>query len=250
MNLLRRVVAALFVILLVGGSLSSAQMSDISLLRHYGEMLFLWVAAATLLLYPHRATWQLMLAACIGFVSEIVGVHTGMIYGTYHYTSTLGLSILGVPLAMLAAWFVLLSYSWFVATSVVHSLMRARIVAALLMVAFDLVIDPVAIGPMHLWVWDDSGPYHGIPLYNFAGWFSVSLVTFLFVRERITVSAPHVVGWAIVAFFSTVAFRNGISDAGFLGVGILALDAAVMRSRWMLYIEAVRTRVQQFVRRH
>ncbi len=240
----------LFAILLVGGSLSNAQTSDISLLRHYGEMLFLWVAAATLLLYPHRATWQLLLAACIGFGSEMVGVQTGIIYGTYHYTSTLGLSILGVPLAMIAAWFVLLSYSWIVATNLVQSMMLARLVAAFLMVALDLVIDPVAIGPMHLWMWDDSGPYHGIPLLNFAGWFSVSFVTLHFVRERITVSAPHVVGWAIVAFFSTVAFRSGITDAALVGVVMLALDAAVMRSRWMQYIGAVRTRVQQLVRRH
>src|SRR2546429_8569831 len=43
-------------------------------------------------------------AAGIGFAAEVVGVHSGVPFGTYQYAGTLGAQIAGVPLIAGLAW--------------------------------------------------------------------------------------------------------------------------------------------------
>jgi putative membrane protein len=38
------------------------------------------------------------------------------------------------------------------------------------MSAWDLTMDPVMVGEVKAWVWDNGGPYFGIPFRNFFGW--------------------------------------------------------------------------------
>ncbi|KXB98085.1 MAG: hypothetical protein AA908_01370 [Chlorobi bacterium NICIL-2] len=250
MKHIRRGVVGLFILLLIGGALTSPQTSDIMFLRRYGEMLFLWVAAAVIALFPHRVLAQLLLAALIGFASEIIGVRYGVPYGAYHYTPTLGASVAGVPLAMVAAWFVLLSYAWRRASELTRSLWTARLLAALLMVAFDLLIDPVAIGPMKLWVWQESGPYYGVPLVNFLGWFAVSYVSLLFVRAPLLSGyrAAHLVGVMVLTFFVVIALRNGLLAAASVGAVLIGVDVLCSRRCWQQYFAAAVERVELLLR--
>lgn len=249
MKYARRGVIGLFVLLLVGGAITSPQTSDILVLRRYGETLFLWVAAFVVAFHPHRVLWQLLLASCIGFTSEIIGVRYGIPYGAYFYTPTLGTSVAGVPLAMVAAWFVLLSYAWRLATELTRVLWLARLLAALMMVGFDLLIDPVALGPMKLWVWEESGAYYGVPLVNFLGWYLVSLVSLLFVREPLPSDyrAPHAVGVAVLVFFVVLALRNALIVAASVGVVLLGLDALFCWRCWKQYFTVAVERVQMFL---
>jgi putative membrane protein len=235
----------LFILLLVGGAVTSPQTSDILFLRRYGEMLFLWVAAAVIALFPHRVLAQLLAGALIGFVSEIVGVRYGIPYGAYQYTPTLGASVAGVPLAMIAAWFVLLSYAWHRASELTRSLWTARLLAALVMVAFDLLIDPVAIGPMKLWVWQESGPYYGVPSVNFLGWFAVSFVSLLFVHRPLPSDyrAAHLVGVAVLMFFVVLALRNGLLAAASVGAMLIGGDVLSSWRRWRQYFATAVERV-------
>ena len=52
----------------------------------------------------------------------------------------------------------------------------------LIAVNLDMIMDPVAVSPViQEWVWNNGGPYFGIPISNFIGWFGVTFtVTFLF----------------------------------------------------------------------
>ncbi|MDW8270787.1 MAG: carotenoid biosynthesis protein [Bacteroidota bacterium] len=236
MRWLRRGVVLLFIVLVIGGASTSPATSDILLLRRYGEMFFLWVAAATIALHPHPVHRQILVGSLIGFASEIVGVATGIPYGVYRYTDTLGTAIAHVPVVMVAAWFVLLSYAWTSATKVMRTLWGARLFAAVLMTAYDLLIDPVAIGPMRLWTWHQDGVYYGVPTVNFFGWFVVSLLALLPVKQHAAEHKPsHWVGCAVVAFFTIVALRSGLVGAAAVGILLLVVDGAIFRTQWVQY---------------
>ncbi|MBK7600408.1 MAG: carotenoid biosynthesis protein [Acidobacteria bacterium] len=77
-----------------------------------------WAASAFLLLAgilviassSGRDSLSLLAAASIGFLAEILGVRYGFIFSPYQYTEVLQPQLLGVPVVMLSAWMVLLSY--------------------------------------------------------------------------------------------------------------------------------------------
>ncbi|MCX8051662.1 MAG: carotenoid biosynthesis protein [Chlorobi bacterium] len=245
MNGVRRLLVGLFVVLLVGGALTSAAESDVGVLRRYGEMLFLWIAAGVIVVHRHPQFLRLLVGALIGFASEIIGVATGVPFGHYHYTDTLGLAIAGVPLVMVAAWLVLLAYAWTWATLLTERRWIARAIGALAMMLYDLLVDPVAIGPMTLWVWDQAGFYYGVPLVNFVGWFLVSFVAMLPLRTSSSVHRmSHAVGVSVIAFFTVVALRSGIVLAGSIGALLLVADATICRSLWMQYFAQWQVRVR------
>ncbi|MCX7929314.1 MAG: carotenoid biosynthesis protein [Chlorobi bacterium] len=236
MKWIRRILATLFAVLLIGGSLTTAADSDLAVLRRYGEMLFLWVAAAVIVVYQHPLGARLALGAAIGLISEIVGVAIGIPFGRYHYTETLGPAIAGVPIVMVAAWLVLLSYAWTLAMTITQHAWRARVIIALAMTMFDLLIDPVAIGPMRLWVWEQNGIYYGVPLLNFIGWLGVSFLAAVPLNPYgSNHAASHIVGVAIIAFFTVIAWRSGIEVATLIGGLLLAFDGIVCRRYWMQY---------------
>jgi putative membrane protein len=91
--------------------------------------------------------------------------------GRYEYSSVLQPQALRVPLALICAWVVMTAYAWqAVSRRFASAAMRAAVGGAWMM-ALDLLIDPVATNAMSYWRWLDPGPYYGVPLSNFAGWF-------------------------------------------------------------------------------
>jgi putative membrane protein len=107
------------------------------------------------------------------------------------------------------------------------------VVASAWMTAIDLVIDPVAAGPLRYWQWQAAGPYYGIPWSNFAGWFVVSAVIFALLRVDATPWrdnrwAVHV-GASIVVFFTIIAFSYALWLGGAAGVLLLVLHWLVIR---------------------
>ena len=108
-----------------------------------------------------------------GFFIEVAGVHTGVIFGEYWYGKTLGWKVWDVPLMIGVNW-LLLSYCAGETVRIFKNLpawVRA-LLAAGIMVALDVLIEPVA---MQLDFWDWEG--HQIPLQNYIAWFVVA--TFL-----------------------------------------------------------------------
>ncbi|WMT52349.1 carotenoid biosynthesis protein [Ferroplasma acidiphilum] len=105
----------------------------------------------------------------LAFFIEFLGVHTGIPFGRYIYSSILGPELLGVPVAIPFLWSSLLYFSWLAG--------RGKIVtSSILMVAIDLSFDPRF--SIHLWHWAVPGIYFGVPLTNFAGWFIASISIF------------------------------------------------------------------------
>ena len=110
-------------------------------------------------------------AACFGFAIEVIGVHSQVVFGSYSYGKSLGVKILDVPLIIGVNWFLLALMFGSLATRLkAHWSMKA-ILASLLMVAVDYLIEPVAIF-MDYWSWEQNQ----IPIRNYVGWFGGSLV--------------------------------------------------------------------------
>jgi len=131
----------------------------------------------------------LFFACCFftGMVSEMIGVNTGMLFGTYSYGKILGFKIAGVPLLIGLNWFVLV-YSCIVLMEQLHEwvnnkyaasempLMPERLVSlsiiidgALLATFFDWIMEPAAV-KLGFWQWESAT----IPTFNYLCWFIIS----------------------------------------------------------------------------
>jgi uncharacterized membrane protein len=130
------------------------------------------------LMYFHRdwnlpfLMWSVFVFAG-GYLIELYGVQTGHFFGIYHYKASLGPKVFGVPPVIGLNWLIL-SYSigHLVYNTQLHPLLRI-VTASLIMVLLDLFIEPVAMD-LHFWDWEGGV----VPLKNYLGWFSVSVVIF------------------------------------------------------------------------
>jgi len=187
--------------------------------------LFLCLAAAlALVLTSPNDRLPLMACGLIGLAIEIIGVHLGFPFGRYVYTQELRPLILGVPVAMGCAWLVLFAYVKQMLQLGGIPVSRQYLCGASWMVLLDLLIDPLASGPLGYWIWAEKGWYCGVPLMNFLGWFVVSLALFLIFRtpwpRRMGVVQ---VGFSIVIFFALIALTKGIFGALPAGIGLILL---------------------------
>ena len=129
-----------------------------------------------LLLYFHR-DWRTSFwlfagsVMLIGYWVEVAGVHTSLVFGEYAYDTTLGVKVLEVPLMIAVNWLLLTYVCGSVCYRIPGAVFFKVISAALLMVALDYLIEPVAIA-QDFWHWASGDP----PLHNYLGWWVVALL--------------------------------------------------------------------------
>jgi uncharacterized membrane protein len=120
------------------------------------------------------------LCLVVGNLLENMSIVTGFPFGRYHFTDVMGPKLFYVPLLLGLAYVGMGYLSWTLARLIlggVHEpLIGSRIltrplVAAFLMVAWDLSTDPIWSNLARGWVWHDGGPYFGVPLSSFLGWY-------------------------------------------------------------------------------
>jgi putative membrane protein len=76
-------------------------------------------------------------------------------------------------------------------------------IAAALLTATDLLIDPLGSGALGFWRWSTPGLYFGVPLSNFVGWFLVSLLMFAMDRRPMERNvSQRVLGVSVLLFFA------------------------------------------------
>lgn len=118
-------------------------------------------------------------AACvISWIYESLSIATGFPFGHYFYTDELGPKLGTVPLLIMPAYFGACYISWLIARTLIDALAPDRsyhwsvvLVAAFVMVMWDLSMDPSRATINQVWIWRDGGAYFGVPFVNFAGWF-------------------------------------------------------------------------------
>jgi putative membrane protein len=130
----------------------------------------------------------------VGMGTEMIGVNTGRLFGSYQYGTVLGAKFNGVPWLIGLNWFVVIFCAGAVMESM-HVWLRRKIAnedrqlpsgiatlsllidGALLATFFDWIMEPVAM-KLGFWQWKNGE----IPLYNYTCWFIISLVLLLIFR--------------------------------------------------------------------
>jgi len=180
----------------------------------------------------------LFMAIClvVGNVFENLGVRTGFPYGHYYFTSLMGPKISVVPVFLGLAYVGMAYLSWCLAnillTNFRSSLAGARVVtvpllAAVLIAAWDLAMDPIWSTVMHAWIWRNGGRYFGVPITNFFGWYLVVYIIYqsfaLYVRNRPNVSQPLPPNyWHLpIVFYATSAAGNLVLAIPHHGISVV-----------------------------
>jgi bisanhydrobacterioruberin hydratase len=172
--------------------------------------------AAILVLGTSRRREALLLtvALVLGFISEYLAVQCGCVFGPYSYTDVLSPRVLGIPLVMSAAWMIVVAYVKVMLMRITSTAWTEVAAASLWMTAIDLVIDPVAAGPLRYWSWVNPGAYYGIPASNFVGWVLVSAVIFAVLQLAPGGWADNPwagrIGLSVIIFFTVIAGSYGL----------------------------------------
>lgn len=113
----------------------------------------------------------IVIAFVVGFGSELIGVHTGILFGNYSYGANLGIKLLEVPLIIGINWAVLAITSASLTENLTENKSVKVLLNTLLMVFFDFIMEPVAM-KSDFWSWHNDE----IPFYNYVCWFFVALL--------------------------------------------------------------------------
>lgn len=102
-------------------------------------------------------------------------VKTGLPFDKFHFGDALGYKLLdAAPWTLAFAYPPLLLGAFWLARKVTDS-KWAILLTTLFALGINIVLDP-ALTRMQLWSWETAGPFYGVPVLNFAGWFGVWLV--------------------------------------------------------------------------
>lgn len=149
---------------------------------------------ATLALGWRHSLIFFAVSAVISWGFEQAGVATGAIYGPYHYTNQLGPKLGHVPLLIPIAWFMMIYPSYIMANLIADGesigsrgrwprLLMLALLSAMVMTAWDLVVDPLlSRAAMTAWIWEQGGPYYGVPVQNFFGWMLTTFIVYTVYR--------------------------------------------------------------------
>jgi putative membrane protein len=205
-----------------------------------------------------RAIAMLVASFTVALTLEYLGSSYGFLFGDYGYTDRLGPMLLGkVPAIIPIAWFMMLYPAW--ATSD-FLLMRGKAwpaqappnagmrvaFAALAMTAWDLSLDPRMVADGN-WTWQTAGPYFGIPLSNYLGWFVTAALIYAIWHALIGARAAppscencaafgfcYWPVWAYIATWLGESLANAVFWGGplvalcvFLGMGLFGGPALV-----------------------
>ncbi len=150
-------------------------------------LLFLFVHGSL----NYRLRDLLVFAAITLVVSNIfenMSVLTGFPFGHYYYSDVLGPKLFLVPILIGPAYLGTGYLAWTIArviSGATHSRLSGHLtftvplLAAFMMVSWDLSFDPIYSTINHSWIWLDGGSYFGVPFSNFMGWL---LTTFVFLQ--------------------------------------------------------------------
>lgn len=179
----------------------------------------------------------LILCIAIGistFAIEGLSAHFDIFFGNYDYTTLFPPLLFGVPIGIGFAWIVMIMAGHALTVHIKQRLLRI-LLAALYVVALDLVLDPVAYVAKSYWIWQSDSAYYGIPWTNFAGWFVIAFV-WQMILQMMPMTRHDVekrmrfVFYSIMALFVWLALLNGLYMA--VVVSMLAFIGLSIMRRW------------------
>lgn len=128
-----------------------------------------------ILIAAHKGRTNLLLLWALftgvgGYFVEVAGVKTGVLFGEYEYGEALGFKLFDVPLMMMVNW-LSLTYMSAILVSGLKSVWIKSILGAIIMVGYDIFLEPVAIF-FDMWTWQGGE----IPIQNYLAWAAFGFV--------------------------------------------------------------------------
>lgn len=224
-------------------------------------LLIITTAAATLTSMSRQLAGQnVMLAAAIiavaGGITHAVGTITGIPFGPFAYSSSAGPMFFDtLPWAIPAVWMIVVLNARGVARLIVKPWRKLKNygffvigVAAVLVVLFDLALEPFATRVNGYWVWLPTKfpwTWSGMPLINSLGWALVAILTLAFATPALINKHsrsrklppdfhPLILWVLLLALFGTGAALNQLWSSLALCVGIALVSTlfALRGARW------------------
>lgn len=121
-----------------------------------------------------RFVFWAFLTFLAGFMIEVAGVQTGLVFGEYEYLDVLGLKVFGVPLLIGANWLMLVYVAGVLLQSIRTNILFKAVLGASLLTFLDFLMEPVAI-EFDFWTWFGQEP----PLQNFMAWWLIAFMLML-----------------------------------------------------------------------
>jgi len=189
-----------------------------------------------------------------GLVSEWLGASYGLVFGHYHYNLT-PFYFGSVPLMTPFSWVIIIYFSYGITNLLYSSLGNFRLgfkryavpmtliaipailasIDAIIATNLDLLLDPVSVAPgVAGWVWEDGGPFFGVPISNFIGWFLVTFLAMFIFRAYLNSGNPTapthppadfrapMMYFAYLLVHSGLAIGIGRSEFVLIGVGAMS----------------------------
>jgi putative membrane protein len=119
-----------------------------------------------------KRIFYLVLIFTVGYLIEVIGVKTGMVFGWYKYGNNLGPKIMDVPVLMGINWLSLLYGAGMLGFLISRKIFWQWFWAAFFMMLIDIFIEPLAC-KLDFWCWNNATMP---PLQNFGAWFLISFI--------------------------------------------------------------------------
>lgn len=154
-----------------------------------------------------RASVEIAALVAYGYTLEWTAI---TVFASHRYAEGWQLAPFGVPLAVASVWAALILAALALVGRVgLSTRLHRAAAAALLGIALDLLIEPVAVRT-GLWEWTPPGPWLGVPIGNFVGW-AVIIGTYAYGAER----------WGDAGGLAAQAARRAALGAGAIGALLL-----------------------------
>lgn len=160
--------------------------------------------------------WKILITFIYPLLIESFAIATGWPYSNFVYGEVLGnIKVFGlVPWTVSLSWVPIFFFSLVLVSKLqIKKVWLKILIGAILMTAFDLILDPGAT-TLGFWVWEIKGWYYGVPLMNFFGWMVTSIIAF----SGFYILFPHqkqidnnISYWLSLSGFWSLSFWIGIS---------------------------------------
>ncbi|MCW2503685.1 MAG: hypothetical protein JWO79_1969 [Actinomycetia bacterium] len=206
------------------------------------------LAHAALTRGPRAAALVFAVTAGGGLLAETAGVGSGLPFGEYHYTGSLGPRILGVPAIIPLAWTMMAWPAWLGAGALARRPTTRILLAGWALASWDFFLDPQMVAAGH-WVWESPGPglpfVPGVPLTNYAGWavVAIALAAALMLALPSSPPGPRPADRPMYALYLWTYFSSLLAHLAFFGLpgsalwgglamGTVAVPLAIRLAAW------------------
>lgn len=113
----------------------------------------------------------------LSLCSELLGTGIGIPFGEYRYTGALGSKWFDhVPVVIPLSWFFMAVPSYAIARAAYpHHTAYRVLMASMVLLSWDLSLDPAMSRATAYWLWAEPGAYYGMPWLNLFGWYTTGL---------------------------------------------------------------------------